>query len=157
VEIADYSFTRYLSAKRTVDDRALNNHVWQTLVENLSSTYPQEPLRVLEIGCGIGTMLIRMLERGLLGMRTVTAIDTLPENISFAHQQLAEWGRRTIIWSSLLLRSGLTRQGRTVKFKLEVIDLFDFIRRDQTAIHGSAGRACLPGFIECCHRSTADL
>ena len=131
MEIADYSFTRYLSAKRTVDDRALNHHVWQTLVENLSSTYPQEPLRVLEIGCGIGTMLIRMLERGLLGDAEVTAIDTLPENISFAHQQLAEWGKaHNYLVEPFISGVGLTRQGRSVKFKLEVIDLFDFIRRE---------------------------
>ena len=131
MEIADYSFTRYLSAKRTVDDRALNHHVWQTLAENLSFTVLQRPLRVLEIGCGIGTMLIRMLERGLLVDADVTAIDALPENISFAHQQLAEWGEsHDYLVEPFIGGVGITRQGRTVKFELEAIDLFDFIRRN---------------------------
>lgn len=131
MEIADYSFTRYLSAKRTVDDRALNHHVWQTLAENLFSYNPQRPLRVLEIGCGIGTMLIRMLERGLLEDAEVTAIDVLPVNISFAQQQLAEWGKEhDYLVEPFIGGVQLTRQGRTVKFGLEAIDLFDFIRRE---------------------------
>jgi SAM-dependent methyltransferase len=131
VEIADYSFIRYLSAKRTIDDRALNQHVWQTLVENLPSATSQRPLRVLEIGCGIGTMLIRMLGKGLLGDAEVTAIDVLQENISFAHQQLVEWGRsHNYLVEPFIGGVRLTGQGRTVKFELERIELFDFIRRE---------------------------
>jgi SAM-dependent methyltransferase len=131
VEIADYSFTRYLSAKQTVDDRALNHHVWQTLVANLPTTLPQRPLQVLEVGCGIGTMLIRMLEKKLLGEAEVTAIDALPENISFAHQQLVEWGGANNYQVEPFIGGvGLTRKGRTAKFRLEAIDLFDFIHRE---------------------------
>ncbi|MGQ0601957.1 MAG: hypothetical protein ACT4QE_09710, partial [Anaerolineales bacterium] len=55
-----YSFERYLTAKKTVDDRALNAHVWETLARAL----PAGPVRVLEVGCGIGAMVERVLERG---------------------------------------------------------------------------------------------
>jgi len=131
MEIADYSFIRYLCAKQTVDDRALNQHVWQNLLENLPSTIPPRSLRVLEIGCGIGTMLIRMLERGLLGDAEVTAIDALPENINFANQHLTEWGKlQGYLVNPFVGGLELTRQGFTVKFELEAIDLFDFIRRE---------------------------
>lgn len=129
--INEYSFTRYLSAKRTVDDRALNQHVWQTLAENLAAISSQKTLHVLEIGCGIGTMLVRLLEKRLLRDAEVTAIDALPENISCAHQQLVEWGDShdylvEYVDGGLVL----TGQGRKVKFKLEAIDLFNFIHRE---------------------------
>jgi len=69
----DYSFIRYLSAKSTVDDRALNRYVWHTLAENLPGVSPGVVLRILEIGCGIGTMLTRMLDWGLVGGAEMTA------------------------------------------------------------------------------------
>lgn len=131
MEITDYSFTRYLSAKRTVDDRALSQHVWQTLAENLAAISSQKTLQVLEIGCGIGTMLVRLLEKGLLRNAEVTAIDALPENISCAHQQLVEWGdSQDYLVEYVDGGLVLTGQGRKVKFKLEAIDLFNFIHRE---------------------------
>jgi SAM-dependent methyltransferase len=80
----DYSFTRYLSAKKSVDDRALNSHVWQTLVAAL----PDGPLRVLEIGSGIGTMAERLVERGVLTAGTYTAVDAEPANTAAARARL---------------------------------------------------------------------
>jgi SAM-dependent methyltransferase len=80
----DYSFTRYLSAKKSVDDRALNSHVWQTLVAAL----PDGPLRVLEIGSGIGTMAERLVERGVLTGGTYTAVDAEPANTAAARARL---------------------------------------------------------------------
>ena len=62
---SNYSFPRYLAAKKSVDDRALNRRVWETLAQSLPAASPA-PLRVLEVGAGIGTMLERLLESGLL-------------------------------------------------------------------------------------------
>jgi SAM-dependent methyltransferase len=130
METPDYSFIRYLSAKKTVDDRALNQHVWQTLVENLATISPQKPVRVLEIGCGIGTMLTRMLEWGLVSEAEVTAIDALPENIVAASQHLNGWVKTHQYQFKF---SGeeveLNGQGQRVRFRLEAVDLFDFIQR----------------------------
>jgi 2-polyprenyl-3-methyl-5-hydroxy-6-metoxy-1,4-benzoquinol methylase len=83
----DYSFTRYLEAKRSVDDRALNGHVWQTWLE----TVPQHrSLRILEVGAGIGTMVERLLERDVLpGPVAYTAIDAEAANIAVAHGRLS--------------------------------------------------------------------
>ena len=80
----EYTFTRYLSAKKSVDDRALNSHVWQTLVAAL----PDGPLRVLEIGSGIGTMAERLVERGALTAGTYTAVDADPANTAAARARL---------------------------------------------------------------------
>jgi SAM-dependent methyltransferase len=64
-------FVRYLESKKPIDDRALNGRVWEALSEAVSEALAArsslQPLRVLELGCGIGTMLERALERGLFG------------------------------------------------------------------------------------------
>lgn len=66
------AFHRYLAAKRTIDDRALNGHVWQTW----RAALPGGPLAVLEAGAGTGTMIDRLAARGVLppGSR-YTALD----------------------------------------------------------------------------------
>ncbi|MCA9948021.1 MAG: class I SAM-dependent methyltransferase [Anaerolineales bacterium] len=78
-----YSFTRYLSAKKSVDDRALNQQVWQTF----ASALPPEP-RILEVGAGIGTMVERLLERNVLKGGWYTGVDNQAENIQTARQRL---------------------------------------------------------------------
>lgn len=90
-EIHD-SFQRYLAAKVTVDDRALNRHVWEQLVAALpDSRTLGRPLRVLEVGAGIGTMIERFLT--WLPRRDIayTALDALPENIAEARRRLPAW------------------------------------------------------------------
>jgi SAM-dependent methyltransferase len=90
----EYSFTRYLSAKKSVDDRALNEQVWRTLEQSIQMLESSNPLKVLEIGAGIGTMLERMLERGLLGAVDYTGIDAQADNIRHVDQRLPNWARR---------------------------------------------------------------
>lgn len=86
-----YSFPRYLAAKKTVDDRALNRRVWDKLAELLASySKPQ----IIEAGAGIGTMLERMLAWNLFQEADYTAIDMSHENIQTAlHQRLPGWCR----------------------------------------------------------------
>jgi SAM-dependent methyltransferase len=81
------SFPRYLAAKKTVDDRALNAHVWGTLAQLLRGF--EDRAVVLEVGAGIGTMAERMVERGLLARAAYTLLDEQPENLAVARQRLA--------------------------------------------------------------------
>jgi hypothetical protein len=46
---------------KTPLDRALNWQVWQHLVAALPRATPQQPLRVLEVGAGIGSMVERFV------------------------------------------------------------------------------------------------
>jgi hypothetical protein len=78
------SFIRYLSAKRTVDDRSLNVRVWQAM----ASLCPASPL-VLEIGGGIGTMVERISADGLIRPRRYTMIDAQAELVSEARRRLS--------------------------------------------------------------------
>ncbi len=84
------SFTRYLSAKKSVDDRSLNRHVWDSLAGQLAQR--ASPLHVLEVGAGIGTMIARALERGLFQSEVYyTAVDEQAANITEACRYLASW------------------------------------------------------------------
>lgn len=106
-----YDFPRYLAAKKTVDDRALNGHVWQMLRQQMLQTLPPQP-RILEIGAGIGTMVERLAEQQFISSASYTAIDSLAENIAAAQQRLAD------------LPAG-------IDLTLEAVDLFDFMARQR--------------------------
>lgn len=87
------SFTRYLAAKKSVDDRALNQHVWDSLQQCLRERddQAQAPLAVVEIGGGTGAMVERALARGLFSTAHYTLVDAMPANIAAASEQLPVW------------------------------------------------------------------
>jgi SAM-dependent methyltransferase len=126
----EYSFTRYLAAKKSVDDRALNSRVWQTLARSLPVSKSGEPLRVLEIGAGIGTMLERALSWGLLAQADYTAIDQDGGNLAHAQARLPRWGKAQGYRVSVLLDSLRFEKGnQIVTARLLQADLFDFLKR----------------------------
>ena len=128
----EYSFTRYLAAKKSVDNRAINRHVRQALLESLPQTSANQPLRVLEMGAGIGTMLERMLEWDLFSCADYTAIDTQTENIQHAQRRLLTWATQNG-YQAAERTDGLTiaGEGIEVNTKLIDVDLFDFITDQQ--------------------------
>lgn len=86
-----YSFTRYLEAKRTVDDRALNERVWRTFWESCPASSRQWPLEVLELGAGTGTMIARIREAAVLTHARYTAVDVDPANAAALAGKLPAW------------------------------------------------------------------
>ena len=124
-----YSFTRYLAAKKSIDDRALNRSVWQTLVGALPGSNPETPLKVLEAGAGSGTMVERMLEWGALSYAEYTALDAQTENIDCARERLAGWGaqRGYQVEQASDERLVLCQPGRCVWVDWVAADIFDFI------------------------------
>jgi len=126
----DYTFTRYLAAKKTVDDRALNAHVWDTLKRAL----PPPPVRVLEVGAGTGTMVERMLERQFLTGAAFTAVDAEPDNIAEARRRLCHWAN-TMGWEAATDSAGrlaLTQSDRRAVVDLICADVFEFVERRQS-------------------------
>ncbi|MEW5867783.1 MAG: class I SAM-dependent methyltransferase [Chloroflexota bacterium] len=128
-----YSFPRYLAAKKSVDDRALNQHVWRSLSQALPVIDPDQPLRVLEIGCGIGTMFERMLDWDLLNYAEYTGLDAQAENIVQAQQRLPEWAHARGYQTAAADPEWLEFQQNQcrVRLYLEAINLFDFIARQR--------------------------
>jgi len=88
-------FQRYLRAKRTVDDRALDRRLVDKLTERLAARAEagDGPLRVLEIGAGIGTMLARWFEWDVLpaGEIRYTAVDVESDTVATLPSYLRQW------------------------------------------------------------------
>jgi SAM-dependent methyltransferase len=124
-----YSFTRYLASKKSVDDRALNRGVWDQLARALPPSTPEGRLRVLEVGAGIGTMLTRMVEWGLLAYADYTALDLQPENIAVARHQMPEWAESLELNVSAPSgdRIEFTGSGLRISLKLIADDLYHFL------------------------------
>jgi len=85
----------YLAAKKTIDDAALNLHVLQTMKHALHSEQREEPLQVLEIGAGIGTMFARLVERDVFSGRLVYRLtDNDYKLLLAAKKYLTEWAQK---------------------------------------------------------------
>ena len=88
------SFIHYLEAKRTVDDRALNALVWQTLAKALPVATAERHLRVLEVGAGIGMLVERLVDQQMFDHTEYTALDQNPLLIAELHRRLPSRIRR---------------------------------------------------------------
>ncbi len=131
------SFQTYLEARRTVDDRALHDSVFEVFADGLAefSGGNGDPLRIVEIGGGIGTMIARLVERDVFtGSVRYRLIDRDADTIDRAREGLPDWLRaagckveRTA--TGLDVRSSRTRADEPPGFDLEVIletaDAFD--------------------------------
>jgi SAM-dependent methyltransferase len=80
-------YARYLAAKTTVDDRALNGHV----LAELRRLMPAGAPRVLEVGAGLGTMVARLIDWGVVGAGEYTLLDTERKLLDLSRQWLREW------------------------------------------------------------------
>lgn len=90
-------FQRYLRAKRSVDDRALDRRSVDRLRTALSDRAEETagPLTVLEVGAGIGTMITRFLEWDVLpaGDIRYTAVDIQQDNVEALPGHLRTWAQ----------------------------------------------------------------
>ena len=85
VVTSDYA--RYLAAKTTVDDRALNRPV----LAELRRLMPAGPPRVLEVGAGLGTMVARLIDWGVVGAGEYILLDTDRQLLDQSRQWLRGW------------------------------------------------------------------
>jgi SAM-dependent methyltransferase len=116
-------FIRYLAAKTTVDDRALNRAVWDAFGGALAAM--DHPPRVLEVGAGIGTMVERAWAWGLLpDGAAYHAVDARPENVAEARRRMA---RQTEAASGGGFRLSGGERRAVVTF--EAADLYDVAAR----------------------------
>jgi SAM-dependent methyltransferase len=126
-------FIRYLAAKQGLDDRSLNQHVWDTLAQAVRARPDSSPLRVLEVGCGIGTMAERLLDRGLLTWAAYTGLDVEAEFIRAAAARLH--GYAAARQADLVVDSGgamlFSTPAQDVRITFEAVDLVDFLDREQ--------------------------
>ena len=82
-----FDYARYLAAKTTVDDRALNRHV----LNELRRLMPAGAPRVLEVGAGLGTMAARLMDWGAVGAGEYILLDADPELLDRSRRWLSDW------------------------------------------------------------------
>lgn len=126
-----FDFRRYLAAKQTVDDRALNRPVLAQLTGRLADSPP--PLRVVEVAAGIGTMLERLLAWPVLPPQLhYLALDREPAYIAEAIQRLSIWAERLglRVEAEAAQRFTLTGPNRRCEVTFEASEVTDFIGRD---------------------------
>jgi SAM-dependent methyltransferase len=84
---ATFDYARYLAAKTTVDDRALNRHV----LAELRRLMPAGTPRVLEVGAGLGTMVARLMEWGAVGAGEYILLDADQQLLDCSRGWLGDW------------------------------------------------------------------
>jgi SAM-dependent methyltransferase len=91
-------YARYLAAKTTVDDRALNRHV----LAELRRLMPAGAPRVLEVGAGLGTMVARLMDWGAVGAGEYILLDADRHLLDCSGQWLRDWAAARGLRSDLL-------------------------------------------------------
>ena len=91
-------YARYLAAKTTVDDRALNRQVLGELCRLMPAGTP----RVLEVGAGLGTMVARLLDWGVVSAGEYVLLDADRELLDCSRQWLRDWAAARGVRSDLL-------------------------------------------------------
>ena len=81
------SYARYLAAKTTVDDRALNRQV----LAELRRLMPAGAPRVLEVGAGLGTMAARLMDWGAVAAGEYTLLDADQQLLDSSRRWLRDW------------------------------------------------------------------
>jgi len=125
----EYSFPHYLLSKQSVDDRALNKDVLNALKENL----PSQPIRIIEVGAGIGTMLRRLIRWDIIQRAEYILVDEMAENIEYASAWIPQFASEAGLGVE---RSGQNQlrvfdETRDVHIRLERADVFDFIQKNK--------------------------
>ena len=105
-----YDYSRYLQAKRSVDSRSINRHVLDTLRARLDRS---QPMRILEIGGGTGSMVRRCLDYQLAAAAHYTLVDRDADTLAS-------------------FDDGLRADARAADYTLDIVhaDIDEFLRRD---------------------------
>jgi hypothetical protein len=90
-----FDYVQYLDVKKSIDDRSLNQNVWKHFSSWLKKESNQkDKLKLLEIGAGIGTMIERLLEAGLLRNCHYIALEPEDSFKEAASSRLESWANQ---------------------------------------------------------------
>jgi SAM-dependent methyltransferase len=120
-------YDRYLAAKTTVDDRALNRHVLAELGRLLPAGAP----RVLEVGAGLGTMVARLVDWGVISAGEYILLDTDRQLLDRSRRWLGDWA------DARGLRSGRLPDGLQIgdlRVRLVHAELGRYLETDRGAL-----------------------
>jgi hypothetical protein len=125
----EYSFPHYLLSKQSVDDRALN----RTVLDSLKSNLPPNPIRIIEVGAGIGTMPTRLLRWDVVAKAEYILVDEMAENIQAAREWIPLWAVEAGLCVERIEQDQLRvfAQTRDIRIRFECADVFDFIKQNK--------------------------
>ena len=137
----------FLTAKRTVEDRALNRVVFQEFADGITrrtaDREADEPLRIVEIGVGTGSMIARLAEWEVLPPQvSYRAVDLDAEMLAVARRQLpnqlaAAGYRVEPTDAGLVARKTTDGQDRRLEITLAVEDGFESTDEADAVIAGA--------------------
>lgn len=126
-----YSFQRYLLAKQGLDDRSLNNMVSKQLAEFCAQA---APVRALELGAGIGTMLERLTDKKIITQGEYIGLDADTESVAEAMQRTPEWALRQGLESCTVgddLIVDNPSNGDLLRIAFQAADAIEFCQRQE--------------------------
>ena len=122
---SDYAL--YLAAKATVDDRALNRQVLTELCRLMPAGAP----RVLEVGAGLGTMVARLMDWGVVGAGEYVLLDADRVLLDHSRRWLCDWAAARGLRTDLL-PDGL--QVGDLRVRLVHAELGSYLETDHRAL-----------------------
>jgi hypothetical protein len=126
----EYSFPHYLLSKQSVDDRALN----RTVLDSLKANLPAAPIRIIEVGAGIGTMFTRLLRWDVVTKADYILVDEMAENVKTAREWIPRWAVESGLGVERIEQDQLRVFDSTwdIRIRFECADVFDFIQKNNT-------------------------
>jgi len=132
-------YARYLAAKTSVDDRALNRHVLAELRRLMPAGAPQ----VLEVGAGLGTMVARLMDWDVVGTGEYILLDADRALLDDSRRWLRDWAAARGLRSDVL-PDGL--QVGDLRVRLEHAELGRYLEAAHGA-HGAQGAQGVPADV----------
>ncbi len=86
-----FDYPEYLAIKQAIDNKSLDQNVWRTMSAWLKRYASGDDFRILEIGAGTGSMLIRLLDADLLDNVRYFAVELEPDFARVAKNELTVW------------------------------------------------------------------
>ncbi|MEZ4698684.1 MAG: hypothetical protein R2834_00015 [Rhodothermales bacterium] len=123
-------YSAFLLAKRAIDARSYNAGVWEAAARHLAPRGPHRPVRVLELGAGVGGMLERILACCNMPLLHYEVVDLEPSHGEALRAEVRAFAER----GGYRMEEGeegfvLEKEGEQVRIRIVIADVFDYCDR----------------------------
>jgi len=122
-------YARYLEAKRTVDERAVNHYVWRRFIEKLNAIESDNPLHLLEIGAGTGSTFFKVLDSVSHTSIIYRVVDIEDAHINALKHKLKCWaeykGGNVVEYSDRVI---VNIAGKSIDVRVNVDDIVRYLQ-----------------------------
>jgi len=103
------------------------------VLKTLKASLPQQPIRIIEVGAGIGTMVRRLMRWDMIRQCEYVMVDEMAENAEYALAWIPQWAEEAGLFVE---RSGGSQvrvfdEAHEIHIRFEQADVFDFIHRNK--------------------------